>query len=59
MATYLKDLTQSLGRYGGLSKQDFGFKGFLNAQVVSLLSAEFLASKDIGQAPHVKGSMTI
>ena len=35
-----------------------GFR-FLDAQVVSLLSAEFLASKDIGQAPHVKGSMTI
>ena len=32
---------------------------FLDAQVVSLLSAEFLARKGIGQAPHVKGSMTI
>ena len=32
---------------------------FLDAQVVSLLSAEFLASKDRGQAPHVEGSMTI
>ena len=32
---------------------------FLDAQVVFLLSAEFLASKDGGQAPHVKGSMTI
>ena len=32
---------------------------FLDAQVVSLLSAEFLASKDIEQAPHVEGSMTI
>ena len=31
----------------------------LEAQVVSLLSAEFLASKDGGQAPHVEGSMTI
>ena len=31
----------------------------MDAQVVSLLSAEFLASKDRGQAPHVKGSMTI
>ena len=31
----------------------------LDAQVVSLLSAEFLARKDIEQAPHVKGSMTI
>ena len=28
MTTYLKYLTQSIGRYGGLSKQDFGFKGF-------------------------------
>ena len=37
---------------------DLGF-GVLDAQVVSLLSAEFLASKDIEQAPHVKGSMTI
>ena len=37
----------------------FWVKGFLDAQVVSLLSAEFLASKDIDQAPHVKGSMTI
>ena len=32
---------------------------FLDAQVVSLLSAEFFASKDIEQAPHVKGSITI
>ena len=47
-----------MGRYGGHSKNEFGF-GFLDAQVVSLLSAEFLASKDIEQAPHVEGSMTI
>ena len=33
--------------------------GFLDAQVVFLLSAEFLASKDIEQAPHVEGSMTL
>jgi hypothetical protein len=58
MTTYLKDLTQSIGRYGGLSKQDLGLR-VLDAQVVSLLSAEFLASKDGGQAPHVKESMTI
>ena len=37
---------------------NLGF-GVLDAQVVSLLSGEFLASKDIEQAPHVKGSMTI
>ena len=58
MTTYLMDLSQSIGRYGGLWKQDLGL-GFLDAQVVSLLSAEFLASKDIDQAPHVEGSMTI
>ena len=59
MTTYLKDIIQSIGRYGGLLKIRFGFKGFLDAQVVSLLGAEFLASKDGGQALHVKGSMTI
>ena len=55
MTTYLQDLIQSLGRYGRLLKIRFGFKGFLDA----LLGAEFLASKDGRQAPHVKGSMTI
>ena len=39
MTTYLKDLTQSIGRYGGLSCQNW-FKGCLEAQVVSLLSAK-------------------
>ena len=58
MTTYFKDLTQSIGRYGGLSKQNLGLR-VLDAQVVSLLSAEFLASKDGEQAPYVEGSMTI
>ena len=31
----------------------------MDAHVVSLLGAEFLASKDGGQAPHVEGSMKI
>ena len=43
MKTYLKDLTQSIGIYGGLSWQNW-FKGCLEAQVVSLLSAKNLAS---------------
>ena len=43
MTTYLKDLTQSLGRYGGLSWK-YWFKGCLEAQVVSLLGAKTLAS---------------
>ena len=54
MTTYLKDLTQSLGRYGGLLKTRFGFKGFLDAQVVFLLGAEFLASKDRGKHHMLK-----
>ena len=43
MTTYLKDLSQSIGRYGGLSWQ-YWFKGFLEAQVVFLLGAKNLAS---------------
>ena len=43
MTTYLKDLIQSIGRYGGLSWQNW-FKGCLEAQVVSLLDAKNLAS---------------
>ena len=43
MTTYLKDLTQSIGRYGGLSWQ-YWFKGCLEAKVVSLLGAKNLAS---------------
>ena len=43
MTTYLKDLTQPIARYGGLSWQ-YWFKGCLEAQVVSLLSAKILAS---------------
>ena len=42
MTTYLKDLTQSIGRYGGLSWQNW-FKGGLEAQVVFLLGAKNLA----------------
>ena len=43
MTTYLKDLTQSIDRYGGLSWQ-YWFKGCLEAQVVSLLGSRNLAS---------------
>ena len=43
MTTYLKDLTQSIGRYGGLSWQNW-FKGCFDAQVVSLLGVKDLAS---------------
>ena len=43
MKTYLKDLTQSIGRYGGLSWQNWS-KGCLEAHVVSLLGAKNLAS---------------
>ena len=40
------------------TEKDLGLR-VLDTQVVSLLGAEFLASKDRGQASHVKGSMTI
>ena len=43
MTTYLKDLTQSIGRYGGLSWQNW-VRECLEAQVVSLLGAKNLAS---------------
>ena len=39
MTTYLKDLTQSIGRYGGLSWKNW-VQGYLEAQVVSLLGAK-------------------
>ena len=58
MTTYLKDLIQSLGRYGGLIWNDFGFME-MDAQVVFLLGAEVLASMRWKQAPHVGGSITI
>ena len=38
MTTYLKDLTQSIGRYGGLSWQNW-VKECLEAQVESLLGS--------------------
>ena len=43
MTTYLKYLTQSIGRYGGLSWQNW-VKECLEAQVVSLLGARNLGS---------------
>jgi len=53
MTTYLKDLTRSIGRYGGHSKNEFGF-GFLDAQVVSLLSAEFWLAKILSKHHMLK-----
>ena len=53
MTTYLRDLAQSLGRYGGHLKNIWVY-GFLDAQVVSLLSTEFLASKDRGKYHMLK-----
>ena len=42
MTTYLKDLTQSIGRYGGLSWQNW-FRDFGSTSSI-LLGAENLAS---------------
>ena len=58
MTTYLKDLIQSIGRYGGHSWHETGLR-VLYAQVVSLLSTNFWLAKDPRETPHVGGSMTI
>src|SRR3989337_4235013 len=58
MTTYLKALIQSIGRYGGHSWQEIGFKGFGCTSSISTWCG-FLASKDIEQAPHVGGAITI
>ena len=58
MTTYLKDLIQSIGRYGGHSWHETGLR-VLDAQVVSLLSMKFWLAKEPKQAPHVGGSITI
>ena len=59
MTTYLGDLLQSIGRYGGLSWQ-YSFKGCLEAQVVSLLGARNLASmRGKGKLNMFGRSMTI
>ena len=59
MTTYLKDLTQSIGRYGGLSWKKLGLR-ILEAQVVSLLGARNLASmRGKGKLNMFGRSMTI
>ena len=52
MTTYLKDLTQSIGRYGGISWQNW-FKGCLEAQLVSLLGAKNLTSMRGKSKPNI------
>ena len=59
MKTYLKDLTQSIGRYGGLLWQNL-VQRYLEAQVVSLLGARNLASmRRKGKLNILGRSMTI
>ena len=59
ITAYLKDLTQSIGRYGGLSWQNWVW-GYLEAQVVSLLGARNLASmRGKGKLNMFGRSMTI
>ena len=59
MRTYLKDLTQSIGRYGGLSWQNW-VQGYFEAQVVSLLGARNLSNmRGKGKLNMFGRSMTI
>ena len=58
MTTYLKDLTQSIGRYGGVSRQNW-VKGFWMHKKYLYLVQKFLANMNWKQATHVEGSMTI
>ena len=59
MTTYLKDLTQSICRYSGLSWQNWVL-GYLEAQVVSLLGARNLSSmRGKGRLNMFGRSMTI
>ena len=51
MTTYLRDLAQSIGRYGGHLKKIWVLR-VLDAQVVSLLGAEFFWAK-IGGKHHM------
>ena len=41
MTTYLKDLTQSIGRYGGLSWQKLGLRMFGSTSSISIWCKEF------------------
>ena len=41
MTTYLKDLTQSIGRYGGLSCQKMGLRIFGSTSSISTWCKEF------------------
>ena len=58
MTTYLKDLIQSIGRYGGHSWQETRFRGFGCTSSIYTCTNFWLA-KDPKQAPHVGGSITI
>ena len=52
MTTYLRDLAQSLGRYGGHLKIRFGFKGFWMHKYYLYLVLNFWLAK-IGGKHHM------
>ena len=54
MTTYLKDLAQSLGRYGGLLKIRFGFKGFWMHKLYLYLVQNFWLAKMGGKHHMLK-----
>ena len=54
MTTYLKDLTQSLGRHGGFLKIRFGFKGFWCTSSISTWCGIFWLAKMGGKHHMLK-----
>ena len=53
MKTYLKDLTQSIGRYGGLSWQKLGLRIFGSTSSISTWCKEFGLHEGERQAQNV------
>ena len=49
MTTYLKDLTQSIGRYGGLSCQKLGLRIFGSTSSISTWCKELASMREKGK----------
>ena len=54
MTTYLKDLTQSIGRYGGLSWQNWVLRVFGSTSSISTWCKELATMRGKGKFNHVE-----